>query len=92
VLVAADVVRALTEHAVAEAADVIAMGTHGRGGIGRFLYGSVADQVAHRAPVPVLLVRPPAAAAAYPAEPLKENERETVAPRPAATVPEGAPR
>jgi nucleotide-binding universal stress UspA family protein len=91
VLVAADIVRALTEHAVAEDADVIAMGTHGRGGIGRFVYGSVADQVAHRAPVPVLLVRPPAAAAARLVEPLTENERETVAPRPAATVPEGAP-
>lgn len=40
-----------------EGADLIAMSTHGRGGIGRFLLGSVADQVVHHANVPVLLVR-----------------------------------
>jgi nucleotide-binding universal stress UspA family protein len=37
-------------------ADLIVMSTHGRGGIGRWLYGSVADQVLVRATVPVLLV------------------------------------
>jgi len=36
--------------------DVIVMSTHGRGGLGRWLYGSVADQVLRRAEVPVLLV------------------------------------
>lgn len=38
--------------------DLVAMSTHGRTGIGRFLYGSVADEVLRRAEVPVLLVPP----------------------------------
>jgi nucleotide-binding universal stress UspA family protein len=36
--------------------DVIVMSTHGRGGLGRWLYGSVADQVLRWAEVPILLV------------------------------------
>jgi nucleotide-binding universal stress UspA family protein len=38
-------------------ADLIAMTTHGRGGLGRLVLGSVADAVVQRAPCPVLLVR-----------------------------------
>ena len=38
--------------------DLIAMSTHGRTGLGRWLMGSVADKVVHGATVPVLLVRP----------------------------------
>ena len=38
-------------------ADLIAMTTHGRGGIKRVLLGSVAGEVLHQAPCPVLLVR-----------------------------------
>lgn len=38
-------------------ADVIAMGTHGRSGLGRLLFGSVAEQVLRHAGVPVLLMR-----------------------------------
>ncbi len=36
---------------------IIAMTTHGRGGLGRLLYGSVADQVVRDANVPVFLIR-----------------------------------
>jgi nucleotide-binding universal stress UspA family protein len=36
--------------------DLIVMSTHGRGGLGRALFGSVADQVLRHAPAPVLLV------------------------------------
>ncbi len=36
---------------------IIAMTTHGRGGLGRLLYGSVADQVVRDGNVPVLLIR-----------------------------------
>jgi nucleotide-binding universal stress UspA family protein len=50
---AADVIY---ETARAQRASVIVMSTHGRGGFGRWLYGSVADQVLRRVPVPVLLV------------------------------------
>jgi nucleotide-binding universal stress UspA family protein len=48
--------------------DLIAMATHGRSGIGRWVYGSVADKVLHGASVPVLLVRarPAATAGAVP--------------------------
>ncbi|SRR5579884_313220 len=37
-------------------ADLIVMSTHGRTGLGRWLYGSVADRVLRRAEVPVLLI------------------------------------
>ena len=39
-------------------ADLIAMSTHGRSGVARWLIGSVADRVMRTAKVPVLLVRP----------------------------------
>jgi nucleotide-binding universal stress UspA family protein len=38
--------------------DLIAMSTHGRGGLGRVLLGSVADKVVRGATFPVLLLRP----------------------------------
>jgi nucleotide-binding universal stress UspA family protein len=37
--------------------DLIAMSTHGRGGLGRLLFGSVAEQVLRHAEVPVLMIR-----------------------------------
>jgi nucleotide-binding universal stress UspA family protein len=37
-------------------ADLIVMSTHGRGGLSRMLYGSVADQILRRSKIPVLLV------------------------------------
>jgi nucleotide-binding universal stress UspA family protein len=39
-------------------ADMIAMSTHGRSGIQRWLMGSVADRVVHHAHIPVMLVHP----------------------------------
>ena len=36
--------------------DLIAMSTHGRSGLARWAYGSVADRVLHAAKCPVLLV------------------------------------
>lgn len=39
------------------AVDLIAMATHDRSGIGRWVHGSVADKVVRHAPVPVLLIR-----------------------------------
>jgi nucleotide-binding universal stress UspA family protein len=58
VLSSSNVPGEICDQAVVEGADLIAMSTHGRGGLGRWLYGSVADQVMHVAPVPVLLFRP----------------------------------
>ena len=37
-------------------ANLIVMSTHSRGGLARFVYGSVADEVLRRVPVPVLFV------------------------------------
>lgn len=39
--------------------DCIVMSTHGRSGLGRWVYGSVADRVLRGAGVPVLLIRAP---------------------------------
>jgi nucleotide-binding universal stress UspA family protein len=38
---------------------LLAMATHGRSGLGRWVFGSVAERVLHATPVPLLLVRPP---------------------------------
>ena len=39
-------------------ADMIAMSTHGRTGMKRWLLGSVADRVVHHAHIPVMLIHP----------------------------------
>ncbi len=52
---AAEEIIALAEE---ENIDLIVMGTHGRSGIDRMLFGSVAEKVVKGAPVPVLTVRP----------------------------------
>ncbi len=41
-----------------EEADIIIMGTHGRKGIDRILFGSVAEKVVKNSPLPVLTIRP----------------------------------
>jgi nucleotide-binding universal stress UspA family protein len=50
------------EQIVAVAAErgdaIIVMSSHGRGALGRAIFGSVADRVAHTSTVPVLIVRP----------------------------------
>lgn len=50
---ATEIVRAAQECG----AEQIAMGTHGRGALGSFFIGSVAQRVTHMAKVPVLLVK-----------------------------------
>jgi nucleotide-binding universal stress UspA family protein len=49
-----EIVSAAAHHGV----ELIAMASHGRGAIGRAIFGSVADRVARTATVPVLIVRP----------------------------------
>lgn len=41
-----------------EGVDLIALGTHGRGALARFVMGSVTDRILREAPCPVLAVRP----------------------------------
>lgn len=47
----------ICDYAKSIAADLIVMSTHGRSGIRRWVYGSVADRVLRGADLPVLLVR-----------------------------------
>ncbi|RDI72700.1 universal stress protein [Halopelagius longus] len=49
--------REIVEYAEREGCDLVAMGTHGRGGIDRLLLGSVAEKVVRASNVPVLTVR-----------------------------------
>jgi nucleotide-binding universal stress UspA family protein len=49
---------AILEYAHANAVDLIAMETHGRGGLMRLMLGSVADKVARGATSTILLQRP----------------------------------
>jgi nucleotide-binding universal stress UspA family protein len=47
----------IVEAAVVEKVDLIIMTSHGRGGIGRLIFGSVAESVLHGTRTPILLVR-----------------------------------
>jgi len=53
-----EVADALLEGAKEEEADLVTMSTHGRGGLTRWVLGSIADTVVRRATLPVLLVPP----------------------------------
>ncbi len=50
---------AILRFAQAEEADLVAMGTHGRGGVARTVLGSVADKVVRSSSTPLLLMRAP---------------------------------
>jgi nucleotide-binding universal stress UspA family protein len=49
--------KVLVEEAQAQHASLILLCTHGRSGLGRLIYGSVAEAVLAQSPLPVLLVR-----------------------------------
>lgn len=57
-LVDGEVGPALAERIMLTAPDLVVMATHGRGTIGRFWRGSVADYLVRHVTVPILLVRP----------------------------------
>jgi nucleotide-binding universal stress UspA family protein len=54
--------------AIQERVDLIVMASHGRGFLGRFVAGSVADRVARASPVPVMLIHPTHEEGAAPAD------------------------
>lgn len=58
VIVGTAAAAAILERARTMSADVIAMATHGRGGVKRLILGSVADKVLRGATIPVLLYHP----------------------------------
>ncbi len=50
---------AITDLAEKEHPDLLVIATHGRTGVKRFLFGSVAEKVVRTAPCPVLTIQPP---------------------------------
>lgn len=54
----------IIDYAQANTIDLIAMSTHGRSGIGRWVFGSVTEKVLHSGDQPVLVVRPRSGTAA----------------------------
>jgi nucleotide-binding universal stress UspA family protein len=52
------VVDAILAYADAIQADLVALATHGRSGLSRWLLGSVADELVRQAHVPILVVHP----------------------------------
>jgi nucleotide-binding universal stress UspA family protein len=56
---AGDPVRQVTSYALETNADLVVLGTHGRGPVAHMLMGSVAERVVRTAPCPVLTVRHP---------------------------------
>jgi nucleotide-binding universal stress UspA family protein len=54
----ADVAAEIVDYAEVNNVDLIAMSTHGRTGVGRWVFGSVADRVLRGTTKPILLVRP----------------------------------
>lgn len=57
-LLEGDVAGSILDFAQERQIDLIVVGTHGRGGLGRALMGSVAEQVFRQSPVPVLTMGP----------------------------------
>jgi nucleotide-binding universal stress UspA family protein len=51
--------KSIADYASKNSIDLIVIATHGRSGISRWTWGSVADRVLHSACVPVLMVRAP---------------------------------
>ena len=53
-----DPVGAIMAFSQEQRVDLIAMSTHGRSGLGRWVYGSTADKLLHSTSIPMLLMRP----------------------------------
>jgi len=47
----------IIKKAVAESADLIILGTHGRTGLDHVLFGSTAEKVVRKSPIPVMTIR-----------------------------------
>jgi nucleotide-binding universal stress UspA family protein len=68
-----EIVATLKDHAAQGPPDLVVMTTHGRGPLGRFWLGSVADELVRVLPAPLLLVRPPETAPEFEVEPPLKN-------------------
>jgi len=62
IVISENVASAIVDFASRERADLIAIATHGRGGLARMLRGSVADAIMHSAKISMLVFKPDKAA------------------------------
>lgn len=74
---------AISRAAEAEDVDLVIVGTRARGTLVRTLLGSVADELLHRCPKPVMVVPEGPRRARLPAEEQEDEEEEAHAPSPA---------
>ncbi len=58
-----NIIDSLVDYADKNEVDLIIIATHGRSGVSRWVWGSVADRTLRAAPVPVLMVRAPGSTA-----------------------------
>ena len=58
VVVQGDPAEEILKYNASEKIDLVIMGTHGRKGLDRILFGSVANQVVQNSPAPVLTINP----------------------------------
>lgn len=64
VVLSEDIANAILDYAARTRADLIAIATRGRGGIGRFVFGTVADEVTRKSSTSLLVFHPKGADAA----------------------------
>ena len=57
-VVTGDATEEIIKYIESQGIDLVIMGTHGRKGMDKIIFGSVADRVVKTAPVPVLVVNP----------------------------------
>jgi nucleotide-binding universal stress UspA family protein len=74
IVIGENVPEKIAEFARCEKADLIAIATHGRGGVSRLIYGSVADALMKSARTSLFVLRPPAKPAATDTKPLTEPQ------------------
>jgi nucleotide-binding universal stress UspA family protein len=58
-LLTGPIAESIAEYAAKNSVDLIIIATHGRSGVGRWVWGSVADRILRSSCVPVLMVRAP---------------------------------
>jgi nucleotide-binding universal stress UspA family protein len=71
-LVHGEPAQAILDYAKVDHSDLVAMTTHGRSGVTRWAWGSVADKVLHSTDLPLLLVRPRENASQGPAQAIRK--------------------
>ena len=58
VVKAVSVGKAILDYAESNQVDLIAIATHGHGGVGRLVFGNVAEHVLRESGLPMLVIRP----------------------------------